>query len=363
MTVSVRAPQPQETMQHHAAGEFLDHDGPQFPPEVEDSPLAALPEDHLAAPQAPDDAGRARSALILACVLAIHALIVAILVYEASRENMQTAALEEIPVELVQEPPPEPAPPPPPPPEPPPPPKEKAQKQPKPKIDDDARIATDAPRFENKEKVERVAPDQETKAQAKAEPSKQTAQTPAPPKPPEAPADADKQGPAEDAPAKPAEDKPGAEALDKATPAPPKRAVEKKAPAPSKAPPTQAKRQTLSDQLASLAPVPDYKVGSSAKPSPVGGGTAPTSYLSILYGLIMPHMKIPADLRDGRQAADGIVAFYVDERGNLTHQVVYRASGRPDLDRAAMAAVKAAAPFPPPPRGDPHSIWFHYDTR
>lgn len=347
-------------MLQHAAGEFLAREAPDDPAFETDSQLTARPEDHLVAPEAARR-GSGRFGVILAFVLAIHAAIVAVVLYEASLEKQQTSAPEEIPVELVQEPPPEPAPPPPPPE--PPPPKEKAEKKPKPKIDDDARIATDAPRFENKEKIERVAPDQETKAQAKAEPSKQTAQTPAPPKPPEAPADADKQGPAEDAPAKPAEDKPGAEALDKATPAPPKRAVEKKAPAPSKAPPTQAKRQTLSDQLASLAPVPDYKVGSSAKPSPVGGGTAPTSYLSILYGLIMPHMKIPADLRDGRQAADGIVAFYVDERGNLTHQVVYRASGRPDLDRAAMAAVKAAAPFPPPPRGDPHSIWFHYDTR
>jgi hypothetical protein len=36
--------------------------------------------------------------------------------------------------------------------------------------------------------------------------------------------------------------------------------------------------------------------------------------------------------------------------------------GRPDLDAAAMNAVRLAAPFPPPPKGDPHAIWFHYDT-
>ena len=41
---------------------------------------------------------------------------------------------------------------------------------------------------------------------------------------------------------------------------------------------------------------------------------------------------------------EGIIAFYVDERGNLTHQAVYRASGRADLDQAAMIAVRRARP-------------------
>jgi protein TonB len=68
-------------------------------------------------------------------------------------------------------------------------------------------------------------------------------------------------------------------------------------------------------------------------------------------------------LQESHQQMEGIVAFYVDENGNLTHQAIYRASGRADLDAAALNAVRRATPFPPPPPGDPHAIWFHFDTR
>ena len=61
------------------------------------------------------------------------------------------------------------------------------------------------------------------------------------------------------------------------------------------------------------------------------------------------------------RASPHILKF--DENGNLTHQAVYRASGRADLDAAALSAVRKAAPFPPPPPGDPRAIWFHYATR
>ncbi|WP_395666566.1 TonB family protein [Methylocella sp.] len=329
-----------------------------------EAPLRARPEDHLVEPDAAPRLARTRFLALLALVLALHGLILALILLRPEPET-QLAAVEEIPVEIVPEPEPEPPPSPPEPPKPPEPPPPTPEKQPKPKLQDDERMAVDAPRFENKETVERDAPDPETKARKEAAPSEQNAETPAPPQKPEAPPVAAEIAPEiEEQKQKLAEDKPDAEALDKAAPAPVRRPADlAKAPAQTKAPPTQAKRPSVADQLAALAPSPDYKIGSAAKPSPVGGGTARTSYLSILFGLIMPHMKIPADLRSGRMKAEGIVAFYVDERGNLTHSAVYRASGRPDLDRAAMAAVRAAAPFPPPPRGDPRAIWFHYDTQ
>jgi protein TonB len=323
--------------------------------------LKAEADDHLFAPgkSAPSSLRR-RFVLIFAAVLVAHAILLTVLFYE-SRSAPQLAQSEEIPVELVpqipetkaEQPPPEP---------PPPPPKEK-QPQPKQKMVEDEKPAFDAPREANKETIEREAPDKETQAQRAAPPTEQTADTPAPPKPPETTPNATVQAPPEEAPAKLADTTPDAEPLDKAEPAPEKKPTEKKAPVTSKAPSTKAKKNTVSDQLAALAPTPEYHVGSAARPSPVGGGTAKTTYLSILFGLIMRQFHFPPGIQEAHLQAEGIVAFYIDENGNLTHQAIYRGSGRPDLDAAAMNAVRRAAPFPAPPRGDPHAIWFHFDTR
>jgi protein TonB len=64
-----------------------------------------------------------------------------------------------------------------------------------------------------------------------------------------------------------------------------------------------------------------------------------------------------------QMSSKGVVAFYIDEMGNLTHQAVHQPSGAPDLDAAALNAVRRAAPFPPPPRGLPHSMLFSYATK
>ncbi|MGA2637588.1 TonB family protein [Methylocella sp.] len=323
--------------------------------------LKAETDDHLIAPtETAPESPRRRFILILAACLIAHAILVAFLIYE-NRHAENLAQTEEIPVELVQQIPQAEVQPPPPPP-PPPPPKEK-QPQPKQKMVEDEKPAFDAPREANKETIEREAPEQTTQAQRQAAPTEQSAKTPAPPKPPEATANAEVQAPQEDAPVKPADENPNAEALDKAEPAPEKKPTEKKAPVVSKEPTTKAKKTTVADQLASLAPTPDYHLGSAARPSPVGGGTAKTTYLSILFGLIMRQFHFPPGLQESHQQMEGIIAFYVDENGNLTHQAVYRASGRADLDAAALSAVRKAAPFPPPPPGDPRAIWFHYDTR
>jgi protein TonB len=315
--------------------------------------------EHLIPPPAPLAPARNRQfiAVLAGCFL-IHAALLAFLLREDQSVTPAAPPMEEIPVELVTEIPPvekiEPPPAPPPP----------AEKQPKQKVKDDEKPAFDAPRAANKDTIEREAPDKETQAPRVAPPTKHTAPEPAPAKTPAAPQEAVIEPAPQAAPPKPADENPNAEALDKAEPASEVKPEEKQqAPAKIKAPPVKAKTQTVADQLAALSALPDYRVGSAAKPAPVSGGTANTTYLSILFGLIMRQMHVPPAVPASHVNADGIVAFYIDEIGHLTHQAVYKASGRPDLDAAALAAVRHAAPFPAPPRGDPHAIWFHYDTR
>gem|GEM_PF-6374361 len=86
-------------------------------------------------------------------------------------------------------------------------------------------------------------------------------------------------------------------------------------------------------------------------------------YVNIIYGLIMPHMHIPASSKQNPTPEKGKIAFYIDDAGNVTHAAVYQSSGNSELDEAALAAVKKAAPLPPLPKNTPNSLIFSYATR
>ncbi|MCC3244991.1 TonB family protein [Methylocystis sp. WRRC1] len=301
------------------------------------------------------------AAFILLCLL-LHAAILAFLLWEDQRNALLPPAIEEIPVEVITEPPPQPKeePPPPEPPQP----EQKAEEQkqkPPPPPTEIEEPAFDAPKLESKEKSEQNAPEEAKEAKTKRnEPEKLAPKDEKPQGLKDAQDDADGDKPPEPAPEKQVEDKPDAEIIERA----------EKTPTPTEKPDTKdtkpAKKgdaKSIADQVAALAPLPDFKLAAPPKQSPVGGGQAKTTYLTILYGLIMPHMQIPARVRASQISSRGVVAFYIDEMGNLTHQAVYKSSGMPDLDAAALSAVRRAAPFPPPPRGLPHSMLFTYATK
>lgn len=303
-----------------------------------------------------------RSLVPVALSLLVHVSMLAILFYEQSLTKSEAPRDEEIPVEVIAEPPP----PPPqetPEPEPPQPKQKEKEKPPQQKIVEDEKPAFDAPRAANQETVERETPDQETKAERTAPPDEQKAAKPSP----EKNADPERQAATQSAPQaellKSEDEKADAEIIEKAEPKQEATREQKQGQVEVKASPEPKQLKSIADQIASLAPLPDYKIAGASKPAPVSGGTAKTTYLSILFGMIMRHMHIPPNLR-GKAAPDqGVVAFYVDAMGNLTHQAVYRSSGIYDLDAAALAAVRRAAPFPAPPSGHPHGIQFHYSPK
>ena len=249
----------------------------------------------VAAPEPPQARSRRRFIGLLVLCLLLHAALLSLLLYEGGFDSRTAVQQEEIPVELVAEMPPEPKPEPPPPPTPAP----KKEPPPRPKtLPDEMKPAYDAPRDANNETVEREAPDKETQSPRVAPPSKQTAPQPAPeksqaqvqetapdPSPQHAPERAEEQK---------LEDKPDAEALDKAEKKEPAKSKDRQAKRdPVKTAPSQGRRPSVADQLAALSPAPSYSVGSAAKAAPVGGGTEKSTYLSILYGLIMRHWHDP----------------------------------------------------------------------
>jgi periplasmic protein TonB len=311
-------------------------------------------------------------ALILAACFLIHVLMLGILLFEDFFIPGEPNRAEEIPVEIVAEVPPEQKPPlvaqPLPLPDLVTPPVVKEKPPPEKVQLDDVEKAFDAPMSGNASQTQKAEATKETQAPREAPPPKLVAQQPPQEKPEqEKAATAPNENPAEPSPPsepqKLADDEPDAEALEKAQPEPPAKPNAKKTPQPSKDPPAQGRRVTVAQQLAALAPAPDFSIGAKAKAAPIGGGTEKASYESLLMGLITRKLHLPPEARARQLLHVGRIGLFVDELGNLTHQALYRASGDPALDSAWLAAVRSAAPFPAPPRGLPHGFLLQFSNQ
>jgi protein TonB len=226
---------------------------------------------------------------------------------------------EEIPVEIVVEPPP-----------PPPPPEAKAEPQPQ----EYEKPATDAPREGKSDHDDENVAEKEKPAAA--------------PPPPVATPSPEASKPAE----APAPDLP--------------KEAEAEAPPPVKAEPQSApppKPSAVAALMKNFQDVPDVDFGGVAVQSPVTGGAAKASYLTMLYGLVIPRMRVPALAHAYGRRLSGVVAFAVDGRGRLMQRYVVESSGSMELDEAAMQAVSdASRAFPPPPHKAPIGMRFTYSV-
>jgi TonB family protein len=284
--------------------------------------------------------------LLVAC--AFHALVLALLVYERSWEPNSARHEIEIPVEIIVEPSP-------PPPEAP----EQEQKTPEPPPPPEyEKPATDAPRAATKENVDRDGP-----VKPGAAPKPQP--TPAPASPP--PTSAAEQGPQRDgeseAPrltAEPTPDRPDAEILPLHDRTPDKSAEEQARAENKIEQPTPSRPAAKSQQFPTFAALPDIDFGGAAKQTPIAGGNAKSTYLSVLYAMIVQHLRKPPGGRANASARGGTIEFIVDALGNLSYRRIGRSSGLPNLDEAALDAVGKASPFPPPPQGHRVGITFTF---
>lgn len=281
---------------------------------------------------------------ILVLVLLIHAAALIYFFYRDNTATMETAQLDETPVEVVIEPPQEQ-------PKPPPPPPQKQPEPPKPKPEEQIeKPAFSAPRAPNKETVDTKSTDLKTQAPKAPAPPQQGVK--APPRQASKPQDENKDTAKEDAAAKPDEDKPDAEALDKAKPKVAPKAAAKPV---TKAPLT----KKTQDALASLSGELDLPNMTFAKPTPkapVYGGTEDVRYLAIVQGMIMQKVKTLPRLDHYQDGGEVAVYFHLDDSGRVISMEILKKSGIPGIDAMAMDAVRQASPFPAPPRGVPHGL-------
>jgi protein TonB len=309
----------------------------------------------LLQPEGSSRAAQWRFAAVVATCFIVHATIVLILLYRAGDPPM-VQPFEEIPVEVVEkmpgaEPPP-----------PPPPPAQKQKPEEKIKYDEIIKPAFDEPRAQNEEKVEREAPQKEThapevnKEAAKEIPAENVAQ-------PDTPKIADAPAPLRMEQATPPlrdDNSPDAEALKLELQQKDEKQKSNSIPARTKKQLPNDQKAAMARQLAALMPTPDFTLGAKSKPAIVSGGTENTTYLSVLYGLIMRKMTNQNAVRSS--LGTSVIFFALDENGNLIHIAVEKASGFPDIDAQTLDAVRRAAPFPPPPRDIPHRFFFSRDV-
>jgi protein TonB len=287
-----------------------------------------------APPARPRD--RVRPAVALLAAVALETAVFALIWFE--RPVVVAPELTEIPVELVAEPPP---PPPPPPPQ---------QRAPEPKAQEYEKPATDAPREGKSDHDDEHVAEKEKPAAAPPPPAPpspvETPQAAAPPPPspaPEFPKSAEAEAP------------------------PPVKAEPAPSPLPSPPPPKETPAPAKPSVLAALPKVfesvPDLDFGGAAIKSPVTGGAAKSTYLSMLYGLIVPRLHVPAVAHAYGRRLTGAIGLEVDGHGRLMQRFIVEASGSMELDQAAMEAVAAASRlFPPPPRGAPMGMKFTYSV-
>ncbi len=300
-------------------------------------------------PTGPTAAERRGLALALIAAAALHAAVpLALFAYYALWPVAPVPVVQEIPVEVVVEPPLKP---------------DKPEEKPKPPPQpEDEKPAYDAPRAATQEKVNRNSSDDKTQAPAaRAEP----------PLNPGAPQKAESQAPAQEqktANAPPLIDlKPTQEADQPAAPAAPstdadaspeaEKAEPNAAPRTAPQPPAEA---PVGAPLPTIEALPQYKFARTAKDSPTVGGNAESRYFTILYGMIRSHLREPSGPHAVRPSREGAVVFAVDESGNLLARKLVNSSGSPSLDMAVMTAIAEAAPFPAPPNWQPKYLRLTY---
>ncbi|HUO53580.1 MAG TPA: TonB C-terminal domain-containing protein [Rhodoblastus sp.] len=273
--------------------------------------------------------------IVLCCVLA-H-VIVFLLFERLYLPDSPTPMDQEIPVEVIAEPPtpkePDPAP--------------SDKEQPAKQATLDEKEATEAPRA-SEQKVDKDVRSDGPPA-AKANPQ------PAPAEPQEAP---DRK-----APSKAAEDS-ARQAKDDRMEGEPLKGAER--PRPDKPEQTKSKEtapEPAKPQMEAMAPTldpaPEDPFAAALRYSPVGGGDAKATYLSIVYGLVAPHLDLKK-IAAGRAFKPGEIVFAIDFGGALVGAKVIKTSGLRDVDAAAIAALRAAAPFPLPPTGTGITLSFRF---
>jgi protein TonB len=272
----------------------------------------------------------------LAAILLVHAALIAFIVHRDSAERLQASPEQEIPIEVVAEVPPDP---------PKPPPQPQPEQEPEEKYE---KPAYSAPRAPNETAANDKGVQRETdapQAQSKAQDGSPVAANNAAPAPQVT--SAALRGMAQE---RIADDK--AEPLDLASSTPDPNAGQAAAAAMAQ----QTSTADLMRQLSGQPMLSSFSFAAKTTLAPLTGGNEDNRFMSNVFAKILSKKAYPKSAAARHASGTVMVSFIIDGEGGLVYQTISHSSGEPDLDAEALAAVKAAAPYPPPPPGAPRSL-------
>jgi protein TonB len=272
----------------------------------------------------------------LAAILFVHAALIAFILYRDGWGHFEIEPEQEIPVEVIAEVPPDPPKPPPP--------QQAEQKQ----EENYDKPAYSAPRAATEVAAEQTGAEQKTEAplvQSKAQDGAPVPANNAAPAP--EPTNSALRGAAEE---KIADDK--AEPIEAASPLPDTSPGQ--TPASAKAENTA--NLDLMRQLSGQPTLSSFSFAARTTLAPLTGGTEDNRFMSNVFAKILSKKRYPRSAAGRHASGTVMVSFIIDGEGGLVYQTISHSSGEPDLDAEAIAAVKAAAPYPPPPPGAPRSL-------
>ena len=305
--------------------------------------LIAPPAERLIeGPQSATLADKLRFASLLALCGLSHAIPILLLIYFGSAENLAVET-QETPVEIIVEQPPE---------------TEQDQSDSKPPANLtylDEKPATDAPRAPTDQEARADAPDQ-TQELPNAKPDSEPPATRPAVDPAMTPDTSVAAKADEELAPEPERDRPDAEPINASDL---QREETKAGTSTEKAAPQPETKPAPRERVATFVMMPEYKLASASRFTPVAGGQAEATYFSIIYGMVKPHLHVTADLIN-RAHSPVEISFFVDSGGRLREEHVVKTSGLPQLDLAALSALRAAAPFPATPTGGVLGLRFTY---
>jgi TonB family protein len=126
---------------------------------------------------------------------------------------------------------------------------------------------------------------------------------------------------------------------------------------------TKGERKALTKTLQQLSTtsLADFSFGRTTKAAPITGGLEDNRYLANVFAMIMSKKQYPRGLTPSPTKRFVTISFVLDDSGRIVYQATSKSSGDPAIDRAAAAAVRSGAPYPPPPYGMPHSLIANID--
>jgi protein TonB len=274
----------------------------------------------------------------------IYAILLAPVLLDDLLRPQAAPALQEIPVEVVVEPPPKETPPEPPKTQPDPPPEQKAL---------DLSPADDAPRAANNEKVNIEDPKNEAKAPPTVQPNDSPSPNPNTETAKPAISERDPQ-PQPNAPepslGKAAETAPQGEMSAGKSEEDERAAADAQPEAPAR---------PGSNRLPFFASAEGLDFGAMTTARSIAEGKAEATYTSVSVGMILARLHPKADGKDAPRTPVK-VSFSLDRKGNVIKRTIVQSSGSRAVDRAAFEAVGQASPFPRPPNGEPVDLTFTY---